>query len=51
VSEGWGWQVGVLLVAALLVIALLGLIFRRIGVIADGSPNEMVGLTAYDQVR
>ena len=47
--EGWGWQVPMLMVGALLAIGLLALLLRRVGVISQVSPDGVVTATAYDR--
>jgi membrane protease YdiL (CAAX protease family) len=49
VLEGWGWQIPVLMVAALATIWLLALISRQIGLISAVSPNVAVAPTSYDR--
>jgi membrane protease YdiL (CAAX protease family) len=48
VLEGWGWQIPVLMVAALATIWLLALISRQIGLISAVPPNVAVTPTSYD---
>jgi uncharacterized protein len=48
VLEKWGWQIPVLMVAALATIWLLALISRQIGLISAVPPNVAVAPTPYD---
>jgi membrane protease YdiL (CAAX protease family) len=47
--EGWGWQIPLLMVGALVTIWLLALIARRIGVISAAPPTGAMAPTSYDR--
>ena len=49
VLEGWGWQVPLLMVGALLTIGLLAILLQRTGLLSGPAADDLVVLTAYDQ--
>lgn len=51
VLEGWGWQIPLLMAAALLTIGLLVLASQSVGLISAAPADDFVALTAYDSQR